>query len=418
MKLKVRTLAGHCFLLESLSQNISILEMKNRLEALINVPKEQQRIFFKGKILVNGSLRECNVGDGDFVVVIPTNKFIGPPRLSSESVSNVGVSSAGFSSSSSSTMFSNISSETPSLPFSFIPNIDSRSTISLSASYSLSNPVVQQDALSKSTMQNSITDKTMIETQSLTTQFIGIPNHHKDSSPSSEGCLTFSGDSSQVLAEPQSTMAENNSIISTLSSISSSNFSAVSTPERTSVQLPSLDNGQFQQLVSMGFSEEAVRKALFVNKMSIQLSMDWLLEHAEDTDINEPPTDEMLKQLSEDHSSFEPNPVYVEQLKDMGFSNSDIENALRITKNNYERAAAWLLGDREDIVESDEDKDNELALDYGNPIVRAILSSPEIQTALENPRILQGKLQRGCRDISEIIYFCYSCGFSREETVG
>jgi hypothetical protein len=37
----------------------------------------------------------------------------------------------------------------------------------------------------------------------------------------------------------------------------------------------------------------------------------------------------------------------VQKLLDMGFVESNINNALRITNNSYEGACVWLLGERE-----------------------------------------------------------------------
>lgn len=37
----------------------------------------------------------------------------------------------------------------------------------------------------------------------------------------------------------------------------------------------------------------------------------------------------------------------LQRLKDMGFTSEQVTTALRSTNNNYEAAAAWLLGDRD-----------------------------------------------------------------------
>ena len=46
-----------------------------------------------------------------------------------------------------------------------------------------------------------------------------------------------------------------------------------------------------QQIVEMGFSKDAAEKALFMTMskgQSIENAMEWITEHQEDTDFNEP----------------------------------------------------------------------------------------------------------------------------------
>lgn len=48
--------------------------------------------------------------------------------------------------------------------------------------------------------------------------------------------------------------------------------------------------------------------------------MDWLLQHNEDEDIDQPLTAQQIQQISEQAASFEPDPQFVEALKEMGFA--------------------------------------------------------------------------------------------------
>jgi len=143
---------------------------------------------------------------------------------------------------------------------------------------------------------------------------------------------------------------------------------------------------------------------LYLNKMNTQLAMDWLLEHGEDADINEPLSADQLRELADEHANFQPDAVSEQRLIDIGFKPADVETALRITNNNYESAAAWLLGDREglgagesDEGGEDEGRDDETDIDLSwegsgsssNPLLQSILGNANIQSALTNPRILQ-----------------------------
>src|SRR4051812_7737826 len=84
----------------------------------------------------------------------------------------------------------------------------------------------------------------------------------------------------------------------------------------------------------------------------------------------------------------------------MGFGPADITTALRITSNNYEAAAAWLLGDREVVHDSDEEA-NDITLDENNPLLQLILNNPSVQSALTNNRVVQA-LRRLIEDPSTV----------------
>lgn len=42
-----------------------------------------------------------------------------------------------------------------------------------------------------------------------------------------------------------------------------------------------------KQLIEMGFTKNASEKALFLNKNSLELSIEWMYEHQNDADFNE-----------------------------------------------------------------------------------------------------------------------------------
>lgn len=134
-------------------------------------------------------------------------------------------------------------------------------------------------------------------------------------------------------------------------------------------------------LKDMGFQEQRARKALLLTKMNTQLAMEWLLEHGDDADIDEPLTDDQLRQLSGPRAPsvpFVPDATAIAKLKDMGFAEDDIIEALRATNNNSEAACAYLLGER-----------TEEEGHFDDSVIRNVLMNPVIQAGLSNPRVLQ-----------------------------
>lgn len=89
----------------------------------------------------------------------------------------------------------------------------------------------------------------------------------------------------------------------------------------------------------------------------------------------------------------------VRLIKDMGFDEPDVIEALKITKNNYSAACDWLIGNRAKFTlhqrrkGSHPDTSNGLdGLPSDSPILRALLSSPNVQLSLSNPKIFLGKM--------------------------
>jgi len=165
------------------------------------------------------------------------------------------------------------------------------------------------------------------------------------------------------------------------SSSSPTNEQESSAPEGE--EILEVDADALKQLQDMGFTEGRAKKALLLNKMNTSLAMEWLLEHEGDPDIDDPLTPEQLHVLqirkNPSPSSFSPDPVAVSKLKDMGFKEEDIAEALRITNNNSEAACAYLLG---------EGGEAELSIDDTN-VIHDVLMNPTIQAGLANPRVLQ-----------------------------
>jgi len=149
-------------------------------------------------------------------------------------------------------------------------------------------------------------------------------------------------------------------------------------PQGESTSSSEVDSDKLKQLQDMGFTENRAKKALLLNRMNTSLAMDWLLEHEGDSDIDDALSAEQLQHLTKS-TTFSPDPIAVAKLKDMGFKEEDIAEALRMTNNNSEAACAYLLG---------EGGEAEFSLDDTN-VIHDVLMNPTIQAGLANPRVLQ-----------------------------
>ena len=132
-----------------------------------------------------------------------------------------------------------------------------------------------------------------------------------------------------------------------------------------------IDPTLISQLTEMGFSENRAIRALASNRLNVQRAMNWLLDHADDPDpsLDEPVSQDALRRMlrpqlrrSAGRAPPPPGPVtpdttvihtlptniqMARQLQDMGFSEEQATEALRLTRNNFEAAAHYLLGDLE-----------------------------------------------------------------------
>lgn len=198
-----------------------------------------------------------------------------------------------------------------------------------------------------------------------------------------------------------------------------------------------VDQDALSQLTEMGFSDTRATKALLMNNMSSLQAMEWLIQHQGDSDIDEPippaptnsPQDVTLSQTeatlsvpagitkdtTEDspaadkpdkHSTkvnktmkhsrrrkweFVPDQVAVYKLKQMGFEESDVLDALRVCNNNESAACEWLLGDRipgpESVDQGLSPQSQEFHEIFKEPAVHLGLMSPR------NLRILEDIIQ-------------------------
>ncbi|XP_048245331.1 ubiquitin-associated domain-containing protein 1-like [Haliotis rufescens] len=180
-----------------------------------------------------------------------------------------------------------------------------------------------------------------------------------------------------------------------------------------------VDDMSLKQLVDMGFPEARARKALMLNKMNVMPAMEWLFQHEDDPDIDAPlpGEEETTPQTPEEQPEgaiggkenpdgtpkvtnileslrafrkreFRPNARALQKLLEMGFSEQEATDALRVSRNDQDAACEWLLGDRQTRPETVDD-----GLDPDSPVYKAILANPTVQLGLNNPRCLLAFLQ-------------------------
>jgi len=164
--------------------------------------------------------------------------------------------------------------------------------------------------------------------------------------------------------------------------------------EGEEVPVPEVDPVSLQSLTNMGFPDVACKKALILHNGNAEQSMEWILEHSEDADFNEPITQRQLRGLGlggRRQTEFVPHPVAFQRLTEMGFDENQVTEALRMTNNDHEAAAAYLLGDRVERVGrgAREELEEQTAFPLDNPIIKALLENPAVQSGMTNPRVIE-----------------------------
>lgn len=189
---------------------------------------------------------------------------------------------------------------------------------------------------------------------------------------------------------------------------------------------PEIDEAALKKLLEMGFEEQQAIQALRENKMCPMTAMDWLLAKgcrqendscsetsAEDISARATAQASVDKQMNAEvlngsaeaeqkgivsamlecfqeykRKDFKPNKKAMSNLKEMGFSETAILDALRIHSNSQEAACEWLLGDRRP-----KPVDLQLGLDTSSSIYGSIVNNPVVQLGLCSPKTLLALLQ-------------------------
>lgn len=108
------------------------------------------------------------------------------------------------------------------------------------------------------------------------------------------------------------------------------------------VQVPEFkfDQAVMNELLVMGFPEEACKRAIFNTKnIGLDAATQWIMEHICDSDFAAPFT----VPGSKDTKTVQPNEANVSMLMSMGFDKKQAIAALKATDNNIERATDWIF---------------------------------------------------------------------------
>jgi len=112
--------------------------------------------------------------------------------------------------------------------------------------------------------------------------------------------------------------------------------------------MPEFNAAAMIQLEGMGFPTARCQKALLATGNSdAEAAMQWLFEHMEDADIDDP----INLGSATTGAAAEASPEQISMLADMGFSASQAKRALRETAGDMERAVEWLFSHPDDTGE-------------------------------------------------------------------
>jgi len=164
-------------------------------------------------------------------------------------------------------------------------------------------------------------------------------------------------------------------------------------PKSASNLSSKVDPSKVKHLTDMGFSKELAIRALVATGNDVSSAMEWALSHnGDDLNTDLPSTEPMDTTPTVNNKSskrklktrlFTPNAGHLATLTDMGFTEEESVQALRLNGNNPVSACEWLLSDRkvEENVDSPLDPESEL--------YKALISNPTIHIGLHDRKVLE-----------------------------
>ncbi|GAA5888697.1 hypothetical protein JCM16303_003055, partial [Sporobolomyces ruberrimus] len=111
------------------------------------------------------------------------------------------------------------------------------------------------------------------------------------------------------------------------------------------------DQSSIDQLTGMGFPEIRAKRALLkTGKSGAEPAMNWLFEHMDDTDLDDPlpPPASSSDSATGGQSANEPSPEQISMICDMGFTPAQGRKALLETGGDPNRAVEWLFSHPDD----------------------------------------------------------------------
>lgn len=113
---------------------------------------------------------------------------------------------------------------------------------------------------------------------------------------------------------------------------------------------PPMDPAVMEQLIAMGFPPEACKRAIFFTKNTgAETATQWIMEHIADADFASPFVPPGTNTGKDKASAFTPDPMGLEMLMGMGFTESQASKALKETQNNTERAVDWIFSHADEL---------------------------------------------------------------------
>ncbi|KAK9828336.1 hypothetical protein WJX74_009732 [Apatococcus lobatus] len=117
------------------------------------------------------------------------------------------------------------------------------------------------------------------------------------------------------------------------------------------------DEGIVAQLISMGFAQNGAQRAAVATKNAgAEAAMDWVLQHMEDPDFNDPLSDPAATPAAQGPSapaagaaSAAANPESVAMLTSFGFNDVQASAALQACSGSLDRAGDWLFSHTDDL---------------------------------------------------------------------
>lgn len=113
---------------------------------------------------------------------------------------------------------------------------------------------------------------------------------------------------------------------------------------------PPMDPVVMEQLMGMGFPPEACKRAIFFTKNTgAESATQWIMEHIADADFAAPFIPPGTSSSKGPAAAFVADPMGLEMLMGMGFTEMQATKALKETQNNTERAVDWIFSHTDEL---------------------------------------------------------------------